>query len=227
MSIYRPTDDEYSDAYCEYQEEQIRERLKTYPVYHFVEYMANMGLFYTPDNLHFFMLQESFNYEKIVRERICTACVKFSTTPNTYIPYSEWKKYVVHIDWLTANSELRGTGTLSVLSKFIQEAAEETGVVVLAHARPFSIELPTMVNHKEVEYWLENHTSSVMSHSLKKEKKLAKGLYKKYLEYGFCNYDGTGMGYSNRFWKETSFGYRSSKLKDSEVSRFIDKHLHC
>ena len=227
MSIYRPDDEEYSEAYCGYQEEQILERLKTYPVYHFVEYLADMGMFYTPDDQHFFMLYETFNYETIEKERMCSACVKFSVTPNTYIQYDEWKKYVLHIDWLTANTELRGTGTLSVLSHFIQEAAEETGVAVLAHARPFSIDLPRIVNYKEVDAWLDTHTSGPISHSLKKEKKLAKGLYKKYLEYGFCSYDGTGMGFRNRFWKETSFGYRSSKLKESVVSRFLDEHLFC
>lgn len=226
MSHLNPPDN-YSDGYVEYQEDQIFEKIKEYPSYHFLDYLFKKELLWTYDQQHYFLLHEIWGDGPADRMRVCSACVKFGASFNTWIDFAEWKKQVVHIDWLCTMSEWRGIGTLQVLSKILQEAAEETGVFLFGHARPFQITLPQLTDQKAVEDWISRPEEEKKFVGLKKEKEAAKKLYQKYREYGFCNFDGIGIDFNNRWWRNTCFGYRSTKMEKSVVSDFLDLHLKC
>lgn len=224
---YLNHEDEYSDGYVEYQEDKILEKIKTYPAYHFLEGLINTGMFWTPDNTHYFLMQETWVDDTYKNKSVAYACVKFGPCLNTWLDYNEWKKTTVHIDFLCIHNEWRGLGTLSVLSRYLQECAEDAGVFIYGHARPFGINLPMLKNQNEAADWINTIQEENEYVGLKQEKKDAWKLYQKYKELGFCNYDGVGIDFENRWWRKTCFGYRSAKLNSNIVGDFLDLHLNC
>jgi len=146
---------------------------------------------------------------------------------NTYLPYKDWVREALEIEWLCICDTFRGTGHLAVVCQRIIDAAEETGIFVYGYARNFQINMPELDNKTDIGKWISEGSNTRIENSLKKNRQRSKTLYQKYLEYGFCSFDGTGMDIGDRWFKKLAFGYKSTKLKSGIVSDFVDHHIKC
>jgi hypothetical protein len=60
---------------------------------------------------------------------------------------------------------------------------------------------------------------------LKKDMERSRKLHKKYVEYGFRRFDGAGVRFQNRRWKDMCFGYIGERCKSDELVCFAERHL--
>lgn len=199
------------------QTEDIR---TTYPSWKMLDSLVQERKLWSVDGLHYFLLMDTGKDQEVA------ACVAVNSIGNTYLPREITEKYTVHIQYVCTRNDWRNCGFLGVVMQYFIEAAEEYGVFLHLHARPFNIELPKISHPDEIEKWLEEdggrHTAS-----LKKDKANAKIMKKVYLGMGFCNYDGVGVRFGNRYWKKMCCGYRSSRIENPILNRYLDQHLHC
>lgn len=220
MSVSQPNNESEIEFNAEY------ELRKNDPSIKFREYLIKDKLFWTHDWEEYFLLQEQFDYENHEYVSQVVAAIGINFVPISYLPLKEVEKYCIHIKYITTYNQYRGCGTLGTVCKFLIQAAEECGVFLHGHSRPFYIDLPYMTNQEEVKKWQEE-VDSYHNPSLKADKKNAKKLLPVYLDYGFCRYDGHGVQFGNRYWKKMCFGYASSKIEDAEMSKYISGHLRC
>ena len=199
---------------------------KNYPSIKFYERLIKNEMFWTHDWNDFFLLQEIWDMETHQYNRQVLAVVGLEYLPNSYLPQMTTEKYLVHINYVAVHNDLRGCGTLGTLCQLLLEAAEESGVFLYGHSRPFNIDLPTMTHQDQCKDW-QKLNDSTMNLSLKQDKKNAKKLLPIYLKNGFCRFDGHGVRFGNRWWKKMCFGYRSSNIDDRELNHLLDNHLYC
>jgi len=197
-----------------------------YPSYRFLVGLHDNGFLWTPNMQDYFLLREDWETNPSESETICLAYLRLNIVGNTWICFEEWKKYAVHIQCLCTQDDFRGVGVYSLLLSMLLRQADESGVFIYGHSRPFHISLPRLRNQEEASQWLRQGDGQ-HEPSLKKDKMQAKALLKKYLQYGFCRFDGTGVRCANRFWKKMHFGYRGASIESESVSRFLDEHLIC
>jgi len=183
------------------------------------------GLFWTDDLKSFYLIRDEIDCDG-GQYRVVVGLVNLEIVPNSYLRSNEWIFNAVHIHSIVVADEYRGAGTLGCICSLLIRAADENGVFLFGHARPFYAELPKLKSSVDIEAWKPNAVSAHTT-SLAREKKESKNLLRKYLEYGFCRFDGHGIKMANRFWKERSFGYLGSGISDSEIGRFVIKHLAC
>ena len=199
---------------------------KNWPSIKFREYLLKDKIWWTNNWEEFYLLQEMKDYEAGEYKSYVTAAVGIEYLTNPYLDLMTVQKHFLHINYITVRTDWRGLGALNTISQLLIRGAEDTGIVLLGHARPFNIDLPEITNQEQALHWQENNKSS-HNLSLKKDKANAKKLLPKYLEYGFCKYDGHGIRFSNRWWKKMCFGYSSSKINDYEVNKYIQEHMYC
>lgn len=202
------------------------ELCKHWPSIRFREHLLKDKLFWTHNWQDFYLLQEMFDYEAGEYINHVTAALRVEYTPNTYLDTEIVKQHVVHLNYICIRNEWRGVGALRTVCTKLIQAAEDTNVVLVGHARPFYIDLPELTNQDDVKQWERDCTSS-HNKSLKQDKINAKKLLPKYLDYGFCKYDGTGVRFGNRWWKRMCFAYKGSNIQDRDINKFYDNHLLC
>ena len=201
-------------------EDDDEQRLE-YPSFKMLDSLVQTRRMWTHDGQHFFLLMDTGGGDQEV-----AACVKLDVIGISYLPQKVVEKNTIHIRWVCTRNDWRQCGMLSVVMKFLIDAAEEYGVFLHLHSRPFDLELPQLSNQDQAIEWLENSYGS-HNPSLKKDKANAKLLKKKYIEMGFCRFDGVGLSFGNRYWKRMCLGYRSSKIDDLLLNRYLDCHLNC
>lgn len=198
----------------------------SFPSYKFLCGLHDSKLLWTPNLQDYFLLGEEWIDVTLEKQSICLAYLRLNIVENTMVKCDEWRKHAVHIQCLCTQDDYRGTGAFPLLMSILLSQAEESGVFVYGHSRPFYISLPRITNHNDAERWIESAEGKHEA-SLKRDKIQSRELLKKYRECGFCRFDGAGVRCGNRFWKKMHFGFRSSKMESSEIGRFLDNHLHC
>lgn len=192
-----------------------------YPSYKMLDSLVQSRRLWSTDGQHFFLLMNTGDGTQEV-----AACVCVNSIPNSYLPIEITEKHTVHIQYVCTRNDWRNCGFLGVVMQYLIEAAEEYGVFLHLHARPFEIELPQISNPEDLEKWVEQDLGT-HNPSLKKDKQNAKLMKRVYLGMGFCRYDGVGVRFGNRYWKKMCCGFRSSKITNPILNRYLDQHLHC
>lgn len=203
--------------YTDCEEEDLR---KQYPSWKMMNSLVQSRKLWSVDGKHYFLLMNTYDGQEVA------SCVCLDVIGNTYLPKEIVEKYTVHVSWVCTRNEWRNCGMLSVVMQYLIEAAEENGVFLHLHARPFDIELPKLANPDDVEKWTDENYGT-HNPSLKRDKENSKIMKRKYLGMGFCRYDGAGLRFQNRYWRKMCCGYRSSRIENPLLSKFLDSHLYC
>ena len=178
----------------------------------------------TPDWTNFFIWREDQLAEN---GGFIAGCIEFDCIRNTYIDNDLNRRFFLHIGAIGIADEFRRCGFLGYACAKIISWADEAGVFVYGHARGFEYRIPTMHHQQEVLSWMETRLDGVSPHNLPLQKDLAQSrtLHKKYLEYGFKRFDGTGVRFANRKWKKLCFGYLGANCENQAVRDFAKRHL--
>ena len=190
--------------------------IESYPSFMALEYLNQYWP--TPDGENFCVYESGSEF--------LIGHVKIGICWNSYLPKSTCERYSLHIKQVVVNDSLRGCGVLAVICKRLIDAAESAGIFIGGVARNFCSSLPEIRNGSEYENYLRSNVSGYLSKK-REEFKKSKSLLKKYLEYGFCRFDGAGFKMDDRRWKKYCFGFRGSGLEEVEMNDFLDHHLLC
>jgi hypothetical protein len=202
------------------EKEDNEEERKDYPTSRMLESLVYQRKLWTCDWRHFFLLMDTYDGQEVA------GCVCLDIIGNSHLPIEVVEKNTLHVRWVCTRNDWRQCGFLSVIMQYLIEGAEEFGLFLHLHARPFEIDLPKLANKEEVEKWIEEDKGK-HNPSLKNDKQNAKIMKKKYRAMGFCSYDGVGIRFSNRWWRTMCCGYRSSRIENRLLNRYLDSHLHC
>lgn len=193
-------------------EEDIR---REYPT---VKALEKLGEWWpSPDGMNFAVYEGN--------EEFLLGHVQCCITTNSYLGRELSEKYTLHIQQIIVCDDLRGCGILAVICKRLIDVAEEAGVFVGGTARNFNGCLPQIRTREGYLRFLEMGFGGYKRR--REESRASKSLLQKYVEYGFCRYDGTGYPMNDRRWKKLCFGYTSSRLEDKKVAQFLQSHLLC
>ena len=194
------------------------------PTAKFMSNLAN-GYFWTCD-WETYGLRQTIQTEDGPSSEV-VAIARLHLTESTILDLETMHHYCMYIKSVSVRPDLRGLGIFNSLMGLLIHAAEEAGIFLFGYARYFNHEFPVIKTEEEWRDWTYGGEISSHLSSLKEDKKQAKKLYRKYLDMGFCNYSMKGIDMGNRQWKQTAFGYGSTKIEDATLKKHLEHHLKC
>ena len=187
-----------------------------------------MESYFITNNYEEFCIRQDIHYEdgRVEDEIIAMCRIKLITS--TVLPHNIMTQNTAYLSALAIREDHRGQGYMPIINQLLISAAEDAGIFLFGYARNYIIEIPAMQSVDDYNNWLTEGENSRHHQGFKKDFANAKKLLGAYLDQGYCRYDlkGIYMG-SNRKWKKTGFGYRSSKIDNKELNQHLDKHLQC
>ena len=218
---YQNNEDEKIDI-----EQHNEDIVRGYPSYKFRQALVDNRYFWSVDGLHYFFLMDDTNYDTGESMQSVAAVVKMNCIPISYLSQRAVEKHTVHIQYICIRNDWRNLGILGAMSKLIQEQVDEHNIFIHFHSRPYHVELPQVVDPDSAMDWAENHEGKHTA-SYKKDKEDAKKMRQAYRRLGYCYFDGYGIGFRNRVWKDYCLGYAGANIGDESVARYVDNHLRC
>lgn len=180
----------------------------------------------TPDYCYFFMNDGGMG--GVGASRVL-GVVHLDVVENKYFGLKWSLLNSVHIRSVGVADSSRGLGCFSSICSMLIAVARDTGVFLDGVAKPFSYAIPELRNSEECLSFLESEKRGW--DTLKRSKETDKRailLKQKYLELGFCSFDGAGYSASDKFWKKKcSFGFLGREPVGEEEQHYFAKHLCC
>jgi hypothetical protein len=187
-----------------------------------------MDSYFITNNYEEFCVRQDIEYEdgRVENEIIAMCRIKLITS--TILPDNVMTQNAAYLSALAIREDHRGIHNMPLINSLLIEAAEDAGIFLFGYARNYIIEIPVMQSVEDYNLWLDEGEKSSHNIGFKKDFARAKKLLGAYLDQGYCRYDlkGIYMG-SNRKWKKTGFGYRSSKIDNDMLNKHLDNHLSC
>lgn len=155
--------------------------------------------------------------------------IQLDVAENKYFGWKWSLLNTVHIRSIGVADSQRGVGCFSTMCATMLAVASDTGVFLEGVAKPFQYDIPELHNSEECLEFLENEKRGW--DTLKRSKatdERAILLKQKYVELGFCSFDGAGYSASDKFWKKKcSFGFLGREPDGEREKEYFRKHLCC
>ena len=187
-----------------------------------------MDSYFITNNYEEFCIRQDIEQEDGTIENEIIAMCRIKLATSTVLPNNVMTQNTAYLSALAIREDQRGINNMPIINSLLIQAAEDAGIFLYGYARNYIIEIPVMQSVDDYNTWLTEGEKSSHHLGFKKDFARAKKLLGAYLDQGYCRYDlkGIYMG-SNRKWKKTGFGYRSTKIDNDKLNQHLDIHLQC
>ena len=180
----------------------------------------------TPDFSYFFM--NDGGVAGVGASRVL-GVIQFDVAENKYFGWKWSLLNSIHIRSIGVADSQRGVGCFSTICATMLAVASDTGVFLEGVAKPFQYDIPELRSSEDCLAFIEDDKKGW--DTLKRSKETDKRailLKQKYLEFGFCSFDGSGYSASDKFWKKKcSFGFLGRQPVGEQEQHYFAKHLCC